>query len=379
MRIASVITMIACAAVTAGTSLAITQQPATPGAVTLADAVNLNCTLTVPASPLSPAGLATPYQLQATDPAAGPCAMSSPDQRAFVQATVISPGGALAVYPPLVITAGTVPAALPVLPVIPPGSIVAIWVGFNGNTLLLDGAGAGDFVNGLNGDPFGQVSYSTTAPAFFAAALQSAAIPAAGTGLDGQPCPTVRDFSLVDQDQSDNVTSTYRVLADGTTAQDTAANIALGGHRAGNASDNRLLDVFLDPALGCTPFTAPSLADPGAMVTSQGLNELSAAVNQGQPIALVPVNDPMTTAGGAFSPAKTNLYRAGVGQHVMTAPSANGNAHAYCGNIKTVAPARIALDAPFTSVSPSPDPALNLHDFLVARYAASVQILGCKV
>ena len=50
-----------------------------------AAAVNPNCTLIVPANPLTAAGLATPYQLTATDPAAGPCNEANAGQTAFVQ------------------------------------------------------------------------------------------------------------------------------------------------------------------------------------------------------------------------------------------------------------------------------------------------------
>ena len=81
-----------------------------------------------------------------------------------------------------------------------------------------------------------------------------------------------------------------------------------------NGSDNALLSFFLDPALGCTPMTAPDLSNPGQTATSQALDELAAAANQAAPIALTPVNDPMTMDNGAFSIAKTNLYRAGVDQ-----------------------------------------------------------------
>ena len=35
----------------------------------------------------------------------------------------------------------------------------------------------------------------------------------------------MRDFALVDQDQSDNVISTYLINANGQTAQDTKANV----------------------------------------------------------------------------------------------------------------------------------------------------------
>src|SRR5581483_8684579 len=48
-------------------------------------AVNPNCTLIVPANPLSAQGLATPYQLTATDPANGPCNEANNNQTAFVQ------------------------------------------------------------------------------------------------------------------------------------------------------------------------------------------------------------------------------------------------------------------------------------------------------
>ena len=86
-------------------------------------------------------------------------------------------------------------------------------------------------------------------------------IPATGTGKDGQACPTTRDFALIDQDQSDNAVASY--LFDpttGQTAQATAANQAAMANATvqGNGSDNGLLDKFVDPALGCTPFTAPT-------------------------------------------------------------------------------------------------------------------------
>src|SRR5690348_15618457 len=51
-----------------------------------AAAVNGNCTLLVPAHPLSAQGLATPYQLSATDNDNGPCNEANAAQAAFVQA-----------------------------------------------------------------------------------------------------------------------------------------------------------------------------------------------------------------------------------------------------------------------------------------------------
>ena len=100
-------------------------------------AASLNCTLTVPANPLSARGLATPWQL------GDGCTMTNAaNEGAFVEATILSPGGQLQVYNPLVITAGTTPAATPARPTIARGSVVVIDVGFNGNNLALQGRGA---------------------------------------------------------------------------------------------------------------------------------------------------------------------------------------------------------------------------------------------
>ena len=52
---------------------------------------NPNCSLIVPNNPLAAEGLATPYQLVATDPTAGDCHETNSDQSAFVQAAVLDP------------------------------------------------------------------------------------------------------------------------------------------------------------------------------------------------------------------------------------------------------------------------------------------------
>ena len=65
----------------------------------------MNCTLTVPANPLTAQGLATPYQL------GDGCSMADAGtEGAFVEATILSPNGQVQVYNPLVITAGTTAA-----------------------------------------------------------------------------------------------------------------------------------------------------------------------------------------------------------------------------------------------------------------------------
>ena len=348
-----------------------------------AAALNGDCTLIVPAHPLTAQGLATPYQLVATNADNGPCNEANKAQAAFVQGAVIDPAtGQISIYNPLVIDRGTQPAAAPVVPKLPANGIVALWFGFNGNNLTLRGMrGAlrqGNCVNGVNGSIFGQFAYCN-APAFFRAAnraIQSGLVkpPALGTGNDGQICPTVRDFGVVDMDQSDNVTTTYLFTADGRTAQATAANMnALQNAQVqANGSDNRLLAVALDGALGCTPWMAPDLADPGKMLPALPLDELQAAAQQAAPVALVPAGDPMVLNNNNPDLNKLNAYRIGVDQ-----PQAQGmraaSTTAYCRHLLAIGPARIQLDMQFTQGRGSPDPAAanSLLNFLAQRFVAT--------
>jgi hypothetical protein len=91
-----------------------------------AGATNVNCTLAIPANPLSAQGLATPYQLVGTNAAAdGACNEANPNQSAFVQADILNPAtGQISTYEPLVIDQGTTPAAAPVVPQLPANAVV---------------------------------------------------------------------------------------------------------------------------------------------------------------------------------------------------------------------------------------------------------------
>ncbi|HEX3780222.1 MAG TPA: hypothetical protein VHX38_11185 [Pseudonocardiaceae bacterium] len=343
-----------------------------------------NCTLIVPANPLSATGLATPYAFTATRPSAGPCHEADTDQSAFVEATIVDPAtGALSVYRPLVIDRGTRPAAAPLMPKLPTDAVVGLWFGFNAGNLTLRGAGSSACVNGLHGSLFSQVAYCN-APPFFAAANAAIGrgritVPQLGTATNGQPCMTTRDFGLIDQDQSDNVDTSYLVLPDGRVAQNSAADAArlTGAQVLVNGSDNLLLDGFVDPALGCQPFTVPDLTNPGTRVSSLALDELLAAARQPAPAALVPLNDPMTEIDGAQSTAKTNLYRVGVDQ--PSVGSAGQSPSQYCRDMVTIGIRRTALDKALTSAAPSPDTgaATNLFTFLAQRLGASFTNLGC--
>jgi hypothetical protein len=357
--------------------------PPQPGAQ--ANQANPNCTLRVPANPLSAQGLATPYVLSGTEPG-GACHEANADWSAFVEATILDPAtGQLSVYRPLVIDRGTEPAAAPVVPTLPAGAVVGIWFGFNGDTLSLRGMGNsladGNCVNGLNGSQFGQFAHCN-APGLFAAAntaigAKQLNVPPLGTGKDGLPCPTVRDFGLVDQDQSDNVTTTYVATADGRTAQ-AGATAGLGGTtKLTNGSDNGLLAAFVDPALGCRPFTAPDLSANGAPATSLALNELQAAAHQAPPVALIPPNDPMAQVDGKPSVAKVNLYRAGVDQPPLNVATETGQA--YCTNLMTIGKQHLMAGKALFTRAPSPDPAAaNLFEFLTQRLQGSIEKLGCQ-
>jgi hypothetical protein len=344
---------------------------------------NPNCTLIVPDAPLTAQGLATPYQLVATNRRKGACHEANDNQSAFVEATIIDPAtGALSIYRPLVVDRGTQPAAPPVVPKLPAGSVTGLWFGFQGNTLTLSGA-SGGCVNGLPGSPFGQFAYCGAAEFFRAAnaAIGSGKlkVPPVGMARDGQPCPTTRDFAVVDQDQSDNLTTRYLALRNGRIAQDNGANVAALPVRAvmKNASDNGLLTGFINPALGCTAFTAPDLTAGGAPAPSLAINELQAAATKTTPMALIPPNDPMAQVNGRPSVAKVNLYRAGVNQPPLN-PAVDTSRN-YCRNLATTATARLRLDRALMIGAPSPDPAAakNLFAFLAQRLKASFTDLAC--
>jgi hypothetical protein len=346
-------------------------------------AASMNCTLIVPRHPLSAKGLATPWQL------GDGCSMANAaTEGAFVEATILAPNGQLQVYNPLVITAGSAPAVAPVRPTIAPGSVVIIDVGFNGTNLVLQGRGArqGNCVDALGQSLIGQVS-ACNAVNFYRRANAEIAngtltVPALGTSADGQPCLDVRNFAVVDQDQSDNVISSYLLNANGQTAQNTAANAAAiaGSQALNNGSDDKLLAGFLDPANGCTAFSAPDSTAAGGTSGSQALNELSARANQHGVIAVVPPNDEMTLVGNQFSIAKTNVYRSLVDQ-----PLLGGNTNAatvaadYCQNLVNMAPARNQLDMTRELNFASPVAAVgnNLATFMGNRLSQSFTILGC--
>ena len=363
-----------------------------------AAATNVSCDIVVPAHPLTAEGLSTPFQLTGPDgqsPAASGCTMANfANLGAFVQATILNPAnGQMSVYEPLVITQGTQPAVAPVVPRLPRHAVVTIDFGFNGTNLTQVGAtpdalAQGHCVNGLPGSIFGQVSFCNGTQFFNTAYWDEWSgrlrIPALGRSpKTGEACPSTRSFELVDQDPSDNVTSTYLLTGNGQTAQDNAANeAALGGaERINNGSDNLLLDAFVDPTLGCTPMEAPDLSRGGAPGTSQALDELSAAKGQRAPAALVPENDEMVLVNDDnFSVAKTNLYRSNVGQPSVSWATWASSAPMFCRNMVNIQTAFLAKNEALLATDGAPVAGVgdNLFTFMANRLSMSFTNLNCQ-
>ena len=384
-------------------ALLTTPQASTPTAT-------VDCDIIVPADPLSARGLATPYQLTGVDgktPAESGCRMSDAARLgAFVQATILDPAtGTLSVYDPLVVTEGTRPAVKPTIPPIPANAVVTIDFGFNGRDLFPVGAtptalAQAGCVSGQAGSLFGQVSFCN-GPGFFAAVRQderagllkvpspgaSDRIIASGGDLGtGRACPVTRNFEVAaDQASANNVTTEYLLNPlTGQTAQDTTSN---AGNMAGatllfSPSDNSLLDQFLDPVLGCTPFQAPDLANNDQPTSSQALDEILAGAYQPKIAALVPENDGVVRGrDGAFDAAKTDLYREELGQPPIGSQSAkDSDPQLYCQNIVDIQTPFLAANRALLAAGQSPVTAAgdNLLTYMASRLNTSFANLGCQ-
>ncbi|MGA7936319.1 MAG: hypothetical protein WCA35_22385 [Kovacikia sp.] len=359
---------------------------------------NLDCTLIVPPNPLTAKGLATPYQLVARN-GQGACHEANKEQSAFVEAAVFDRAtGQISIYNPLVVDAGMNPAVPPVQPNLPRRAIVALWFGYNGGNLTLeptpgDTLSASGCVNGEpGGDVFGQFAYCN-APSFFRAAQRAIRngqlqVPSLGSysaykngkRID-QACPTVRDFSIVDQDQSDNLLTSYLVTEDGKLAQDTEANRALpNATPLTNPSDERLLSVSINGALKCKSWKAKSLTDPSKReVSALALNELQARAYQERPVAKVPAGDPFVLTGGEINLDKLNAYRLGVAQRTVSSLDQADTAR-YCRRLFRIQPNFLDQNQSTFSKAPSPNPVVadSLFTFLAQRFVGTDKILGCS-
>jgi hypothetical protein len=383
--------------------------PASPATAPADPTTDVNCDIIVPANPLSARGLATPYQLTGTDgltPAESGCRMSNAAKLgAFVQATILDPAtGRLSVYNPLVVTQGTQPAVKPTTPSIPADAVVTIDFGFNGKDLFQVGATPTTLtdahcVDGQAGSVFGPVSFCNGV-SFFSAVRRAERtgllkvpspgtsdkiIPSGGDLGTGRACPVTRNFEAVDPASANNVTTAYLLNPlTGQTAQDTTSN---AGNIAGatllvSRSGDTLLDQFLDPILGCTPFQASDLANNDQQTTSQALDEILAGAYQPKAAALEPENGEFVRGvGGAFDAAKTDLYRAELGQPSVAGPGgATSDPAMYCQHIVDIQTPFLAANRTLLAASQSPATATadNLLTFMASILSQSFTLLGCQ-
>jgi hypothetical protein len=351
------------------------------------------CQLVVPQFPLSYNGLITPYQLLP------PCDMKVAPS--FVEAVILDlDTNSLYVYHPLVINQGTTPLSPPVNFNMPKNSLVGIWFGSNANTISLTpqlSIQQGLCVyntGGINSqDTFGQFAHCN-AIAFFNKIKEiiinkvpfNPPIPDLGIAIDGEPCMTTRDFSLVDMDPSDNLVTTYLIdMATGRTSQNNFNNQNLNPQAIilKNGSDNLLLSN-LDNIMGCKPYQVPNLVDPTNQLTgkisSMALDEIHAALKQQNFYAYLPKGDPMTRINNMPSLAKLNAYRQGIFQPIIN-DIGLADTSAFCAHYTNIQLPRLQKNKQNFIIQPSPDIAIsnNLYGFLLNRFSGSYLGLNCHI
>jgi hypothetical protein len=302
-----------------------------------------------------------------------------------------------------VVTQGTRPLVAPKVPALPANAVVTIDFGFNGKDLFLVGAtpatlADANCVNGQAGSAFGQVSFCNGINFFSAVRKDERAgllkVPSPGTsdkitpsGGDlgtGRVCPVTRNFEVADQNPGGNVTTAY--LLDpltGQTMQDTTQNEnnTAGGTLLLSRNGNTLLDLFLDPVLGCTPFLAPDLANNDLPTSSAVLDEILAGAYQPKIEALVPENATMVRSGDEFDAAKTDMYRAELGQAPISDQNNRTSDPAmYCQNIVDIQTPFLAANRTLLATAQSPVTAVgdNLLTFMANELNTSFTNLACQ-
>jgi len=204
-------------------------------------------------------------------------------------------------------------------------------------------------------------------------------VPPLGVASDNLPCPTLRDFFVVDMDPDDGVQTLYDVTFGGQVIQKTKFNMNNFGIQSElpNDGDNRLLTKFINPAIGCNTLMLPDAADPGMNRPSDVMNIIQAILLQGAPIALIPNNDPMVTTMGQPDLLKLNLYRLGVNQPQAAVFGGDNDPAAFCRNYMNIAVPRFnSLKTKLQNfMSPAPS-AANLFDFMINRASTTWGNMG---
>jgi hypothetical protein len=263
-------------------------------------------------------------------------------------------------------------------PVIPADAVVTIDFGFNGTDLVQVGAtpttlADAHCVSGQAGSAFGQAA-SCNGVNFFTAVAQaerkgllkvpspgtsSAIVPSGGDLGTGRSCPVIRNFEVAGLNPGESVTSTYLLNPlTGQTAQNNSTSEAYvaGATLLHHNSANAVLDQYVDPILGCTPFEAPDLSNVKVPAFSEALDEIAADAYPPKAAALVPGNDTAATGGGQFDPAL------------------------YCQNMVNIQTPFLAANQKLLATGQSPVTATagNLLTFLANDLSASFTGLGCQ-
>ena len=348
-------------------------------------AASMNCAISVPANALTAQGLATPWQL-----GDGCSWANGATEGAFVEATILAPNGKVQVYDPLVVNQGTQSAVAPTPPTIAAGSQVIISLGFNGNALALVGPGAAqaNCIDALGNSLINQTPQCNAANFYRLANAEIARgtlkAPALGTAKDGQACPTTRDFSVIDQDQSDNVVARYLFDPNtGQTAQATAANVGNMAQAVTqtNGSDEGLIAGFVDPALGCRPWMARNPTNPNGIERLAGAERADGQAGSAGYGRAAPGQRPAAPGRRPVQRGQDQPLPAGdrPGAAVVQddRPAERGEVLPEHG--QHPAP-RLKLDATLEAGTASPVPALgnNLANFLAARLSGSFDNLNCN-
>lgn len=125
----------------------------------------------------------------------------------------------------------------------------------------------------------------------------------------------------------------------------------------------------------------PNQSSDGNPSAALPLDELSAAAGQQAPIALIPLNDPMTLNQNKQNTDKTNLFRVGVDQATIGGGGDNGDGATYCRNLfgDPAGIQRVFDDRAIFARAPSVDPnmATTLFTFLAMRANQAFTELGC--
>ena len=142
-----------------------------------------------------------------------------------------------------------------------------------------------------------------------------------------------------------------------------------------------MLDQYVDPILGCTPFEAPDLSNANVPAFSEALDEIAAGAYQPKTAALVPENNKVVMDAGKFDPAKTDLYREELGQPLISSQSGKSSDPAmYCQNLVDIQTPFLAANQKLLATGQSPVTATadNLLTFLANDLSASFTRLGCQ-